>query len=174
MPQHLIRTLDPLLSTFPIHLTTHCISYESYVLYSILLYNVAVLCYIACHCLEEKQSCLSLSIYIFLSLSVFVFLSLSLTLFLSLDLSVSSVSPLLSRFLLSPSQASVLRSLLCVFFTILSLLSRPGMQVTYEFSLLVYHWLIYSQASADRCSIGCNLPLYLFFSWGTQIAARTY
>lgn len=61
--------MTPLLSTsqtlfFP---PTHCISYESSVLYSILLHNVAVLCYIACHCLEETQSCLSLSVFSLLS-----------------------------------------------------------------------------------------------------------
>lgn len=154
MPQHLIRSLDPLLSTFPIHLTTHCISSESYVLYSILMYNVAVLCYIACHCLEEKQSCLSLSLCLCLSLFNTP----------SIPLSVSSVSPLLSRFSLSPSQSSVLRSLLCVFSTILSLLSRPGMRVTYQFSLSMHLSLIYSKPGSNKCTIGYNLPGSLFFS----------
>lgn len=92
-------------------------------------------------------------------------LSSSHTFFLSLSLSLKCLRSCLASFCPSPSQASVLRSLLCVFFTILFLLSRPGMQVTYEFSLSVYLSLIYSQPSSNRCSIGCILPLYLFFSW---------
>lgn len=93
----LFRTLAPLLSTSSVHLTTHCISYEFYVLYSILLYNVAVLCYIAFHCLEEKQSCLSLFFSLLFSLFS-VCLSLPLSLCLSLQSLCSRLASLCLQF----------------------------------------------------------------------------
>lgn len=103
---------------FWLHLTTHCFTPEFCVLYSISLYNVAVLCYIACHCVEEKQSCLfppCLSRSLSLSPScLWSFFLLSLRL---------SALPLGSPF----------SSLCCS--TILSLLSGPGMQLTYGLSL---------------------------------------
>lgn len=103
-----------------------------------------------------------------LSFCLSVFLSPLLLFFYP---SASLVSPLLSRLSLSLSLSvslSVLSSSLSslCFFTILSLLSRPGMQVTYEFSLSMHLPLICSLLSSDRCSIGYNLPLCLFFTRG--------
>lgn len=102
-----------------LHLTTHCFTSEFCVLYSILSYNAAVLCYIACHRVEEKQSCLFSP-----SLSLLLSLLLSLEFFPAVPLSIRSRSlPLGSPF----------SSLCCS--TILSLLSGPGMQLTSELSL---------------------------------------
>lgn len=156
--KHPIRTLDPLLSTFPIHF--------DYTLYQ--LWILCIVQYLVVQCGCPLLHCLSLSgreaeLPLSFSLSFSLFLSLS-WLLLSFYLSLSSVSALCLASLCLRLFSSSFSSL--CFSTILSLLSSPGMQVTYEFSLSMHLSLIHSQPTFDRCGIGYNLPLYLFFLWG--------